>query len=57
MICVGDLPFALDDYDIAVEKWRSIGYPPIHHSDTFRPEYRPAYRVISSIFLKELPNL
>ena len=29
-----------------VERWRSQGYPAMHHSDAFTARYRPAYRVV-----------
>ncbi len=57
LICESALPFSLLDFDSAVGKWRDNGYPAIHHSDTFRREYRPAYRVIASELIKDLPLL
>ena len=50
----GALPFSIDDFDASVTKWRELGFPAIHHSDTFRQAYKPAYRVIASEYLKEL---
>lgn len=37
-----------------IEKWRSAGYPAIHHSDAFRDTHHPAYRVIKKEYLAEL---
>ena len=57
LINAGELPFSLKDYDSTVERWRDLGYPAIHHSDTFRQEYHPAYRVIAIEFIKDLPPI
>ena len=51
------LPFSLDDFNHLVEEWASKGYPAIHHSDIFRNEYKPAYRVISNNYIRFLPFL
>ena len=49
------LPFSLEEFEKAVEKWRTLGFQPIHHSDTFRENYKPSYRVISKKYLPFLP--
>lgn len=41
------LPLSLEDFDSKLIKWRAMGYPAVHHSEVFRTEYRPAYRVIA----------
>ncbi len=51
MISDGTLPFSLADFDREMSAWRDLGYPPIHHSDTFRKKYRPAYRVIANEYI------
>ena len=51
------LPFSLDEFNHLVEEWASKGYPAIHHSDIFRKEYKPAYRVISNDYIRFLPFL
>lgn len=38
-----------------LKKWELKGYPSLHHSDTFKSEYHPAYRVISNRYVKFLP--
>ena len=55
LICETALPFLLCDFDAAVEKWKDLGYPAIHHSEKFRREYRPAYRIIATDFIGSLP--
>ena len=47
LVADGTLPLNADEFDKKVTSWRDAGYPAIHHSDSFRTEYRPAYRVIA----------
>jgi thymidylate kinase len=47
----GELAFDSDEFDKAVLAWRARGYPPVHHSDTFRKCYQPSYRVIANDYL------
>jgi len=49
------LPFSKDEFGSAVRAWEQNGYPPLHHSDSFRSAYKPAYRVISNRYLPFLP--
>lgn len=44
-----------EDFEKALDEWREAGYPAIHHSDAFRGEYRPAYRVIANRYADFLP--
>ena len=53
----GALPFSLNDFDRERELWREAGYPAIHHSDVFREEYLPHYRVIANEYLDILRSL
>ena len=47
LISEGILPFDINAFDSELEAWKNEGYPAMHHSDTYREEYRPAYRVIA----------
>ncbi len=49
------LPFSVEAFEVAAEKWKADGYPAVHHSDAFRNAYKPAYRVISNKFVPFLP--
>ena len=49
------LPFAEDEFEKAVVEWENIGFSPIHHSDVFRENYHPSYRVIRSDYIPFLP--
>ena len=47
--------FSLDAFERDLETWRDGGFPPVHHSDTFRELYHPSYRVISNKYVPFLP--
>jgi len=57
--CLGDLaaaggiPFARADVLAYFEEIARAGYPPVHHSETFRNAYRPAYRVVAVDLLRK----
>ena len=51
----GEIPFSKDELEIQICKWREQDYPAVHHSDTFRREYAPAYRLVSNRFVPFLP--
>ena len=51
----GDIPLDRKDFEKKLHEWRAAGCPAIHHSDVFRSEYRPAYRVIAERYVSFLP--
>ena len=51
----GFFSFSHDEYLSALSKWESECYKAIHHSDEYRREYNPSYRVISNRFVPFLP--
>ncbi len=53
----GLTPFGKQELLEALKIWEEENFPPIHHSDAFRQNYKPAYRVISKDFIKFLPLL
>lgn len=55
LVIEGFLPFGIKEFETEAESWREKGYPAVHHSDVFRREYRPAYRVISNEYAAFLP--
>ena len=57
LVAEGVIPISLSEFDKAHEEWRSLNYPAIHHSERFRSEYAPAYRVISNKYVPFLPLL
>ncbi len=57
LIAEGALPFSPDSFDQALAWWESNGFCPVHHSETFRNAYRPAYRVIAKEYVRLLPLL
>ena len=50
----GAFPFDADDFDAKWYHWRAMGYPAVHHSETFRSAYHPAYRVIAERYAEVL---
>lgn len=55
LVAVGILPLDADEFAQKLATWAALGYPAVHHSDAFRAEYKPAYRVIANRYLKSLP--
>jgi uridine kinase len=53
----GKLPFSLDEFEKKLSEWSERGYPAVRHSEEFRKEYSPAYRVISNEYVRFLPLL
>ncbi|MBE6689415.1 MAG: hypothetical protein E7588_09135 [Ruminococcaceae bacterium] len=51
LISDGAIPLDKSEFEKAVQKWKSEGYPALHHSESFNKEYQPAYRVISNKFI------
>ena len=51
LVISGELPFSLCEFDKRVALWKDGGYKAVHHSDAFRFEYSPHYRVISNRFV------
>lgn len=55
LIREGTLPFSEDEFDKAVSEWQEKDFCAIHHSDIFRENYHPSYRVISNDYIPFLP--
>ena len=53
----GFTPFDAEEFSNELALWESQGFPAIHHSEEFRQNYHPSYRVISNDFIKLLPLL
>lgn len=53
MADAGELPFSAQETAEAVERWRKDGFLPLHHSEIFRQNYAPAYRVLRRDFARE----
>lgn len=51
------LPFTEDKVAGKVREWKRAGYPPIHHSETYREAHHPAYRVVKKEYVRLLPLL
>ena len=55
LIKEGILPLSLAEFEREEAEWREGGYGAIRHSEVFRNEYKPSYRVISNEYVKFLP--
>ena len=53
----GILPFDKTEFEKAVDEWSKKDFCALHHSDRFREEYKPSYRVISNKFIPFLSLL
>lgn len=53
----GLLPFTQAQFDEAEKDWAAKDYGAVRHSEIFRENYRPAYRVIAKRFIPFLPLL
>lgn len=51
----GTLKFSEEEVRKVVEQWKAEGYPAKRHSEEFREEYFPAYRVIKKEYAKWIP--
>ena len=49
------LPFSEAEVEDALKKWREKGCPACHHSEGFRAEYVPAYRLMRKEYVRFLP--
>lgn len=48
-------PFDKNEFLKSLDAWRKVNCTPIHHSEEFKKEYRPAYRVIANKYADFLP--
>ena len=55
LVANGVLPLDVDDFNKKLAMWKELGYPAVHHSNAFRQEYHPAYRVIANRYVDLLP--
>ena len=45
------LPFSPEKFEKAMDEWQQNGYETMHHSNSFRVAYKPAYRVIANEYV------
>jgi len=53
MASEGLLPYKLENLKSFMNKMRSQNYPTVHHSDSYRNHYKPAYRVLIKPYLNQ----
>lgn len=49
------LPFSREDFEREVALWKNGGYSAVHHSEVYRKNYSPSYRVIAKRYVPFLP--
>ena len=49
------LPFSIETFKKEKKNWEENGYKAIHHSDRYRENYHPSYRLIAKDYLPFLP--
>lgn len=49
--------FTAPQWQTALEEYRAAGMPAVHHSEAYRAAEKPAYRIVSSRYLRVLPVL
>lgn len=54
LVADGVLPLDADEFEQKCSTWKELGYPAVHHSETFRAAYKPAYRVIANRYAEYL---
>lgn len=55
LISQGIFPFTIDEFNAQCYQWEQNNFRALHHSDSFRKSYSPAYRVISNTYMPFLP--
>ena len=54
MASEGRLPFKIEEMDVFLAGMEAEGFPAVRHSAVYEEAYRPAYRVVASIYIPEL---
>ena len=49
------LPFSVAEFEEKIQEWKTNNFSAVHHSDEFRENYNPTYRVISNRYIPFLP--
>ena len=55
LIKAGLLPFNEQQFTEKLKNWEANGFPALHHSQEYKENYCPSYRVISKDFARYLP--
>lgn len=55
LIFSNSLPFTQIEFEKELSTWQKNGFPAMHHSEIFRDNYHPSYRVIANKYLPFLP--
>ena len=50
----GNLPFSINELSIYIMQYKEKGYPPVSHSEVYRENYAPSYRVMHKKYAENL---
>jgi len=53
----GELPYNADELECYLREYKEMGYPPVSHSEIYRDNYCPHYRVVSMHYARYLSVL
>lgn len=56
-VCDGRFAFSVEQWDKYLEFYRILGMPSVHHSEAYRTQEKPAYRLVRSSYCALLPLL
>jgi len=54
---LGELPFLYDEMKKHFEEWKAEGYPAKSHTEIYRQNYHPAYRVMEEAYVNAIPYI
>ena len=53
----GEMPFSCDDMKAHFTEWKAEGYPAKSHTEIYRQNYHPAYRVMEEAYVSAIPYI
>ena len=53
----GTLPYSYEEMKGHFEEWKAEGYPAKSHTEIYRQNYHPAYRVMEEAYVKAIPYI
>lgn len=57
LVTAGQVGFDLDEWQSYLDSYKAAGMPAVHHSDRYRECETPAYRIVSSRYIRLFPIL
>ena len=57
VVCSANVGFSMKDWEQYLKEYKNAGMPSVHHSEQYRENEHPAYRIADSRFCRMLPVL